>query len=144
MALRQWIALRQELIDYLSPISEGASLLSARELIDPKFFGVDEATLQDMINGLIDDDIVIERDDVHTGERMIGLRELVEKSEAEYDLLKDRVYKMAKSLGLWPKWNPDQGWRLVNGGGFTEYEGPMRELEHYLNSLVSSETAGNH
>jgi hypothetical protein len=43
---------------------------------------------------------------------------------------------MAKAHGLWPKWRPNEGWRLVNGGGLIVFTGPMQDLEAYLTELV--------
>jgi hypothetical protein len=89
-------------------------------------------SINEAVCDLIDANLVVERTNPHTGDRAIGLRELVEAHEAPYEDLKERVYQMAKTQGLWPKWRPGQGWRLVDGGGQTVVEGPMDTLTAYL------------
>ena len=131
----------QQIIEYLEPREfDGdcptlpANGLTARYYIDwphvAEGFSKEEA--EAALDELIDADIVIERSDAHTGERMVGLREYVEKADAPYEKTKGDVYRKAKARGLWPKWRPGEGWRLVNGGGKTVVEGPMEDLNEYL------------
>lgn len=51
------------------------------------------------------------------------------------EAFKDGVYAKAKAHGLWPKWRPNEGWRLTDGGGQTVIVGPMETLEMCLVGL---------
>ena len=97
--------------------------------------GLNRESAEAAIEGLVDLGIVVKRSDAHFGGESVGLRKLVEADEAPYEELKSRVYQKAKACGLSPKWRPGEGWRLVDGGGITEYVGPMQALEAYLDAL---------
>jgi hypothetical protein len=90
--------------------------------------------LKEALSELIGAGIVAERHNPHTGDRLLGLSEHVEKSEDEYDQFKASVHAKAEARGLSPKWRRGDGWRLVDVSGETAAVGNMRELNEYLDA----------
>lgn len=88
--------------------------------------------VQDAIDELIAAGLVVTRSDPHSGSRQIGLRDLVEAGDAQYEAVKESVYERAHAMGLHPTWRPGRGWRLVNGDGETVVEGPMQRLDQWF------------
>jgi hypothetical protein len=91
--------------------------------------------LEEAVDDLLEAYVVEERDDLHTGWKALGVRELLEAADTA---LKERVYQKAKAVGLWPKWRPSDGWLLVNGGDTVVCEGPMSALNEYLDHTSSA------
>jgi hypothetical protein len=93
--------------------------------------------LEAALDDLLDADVVEERCDVRTGMRTLGVRELLEAADAPYEALTEQVYSKATAAGLWPRWRPDRGWRLVDLGDQIVFEGPMESLNEYLDQQAS-------
>jgi hypothetical protein len=127
----------KQIIAGLTPwIEEGDPLVPEDAIWSHVDADDDEARdrLKEALSELISAGIVAERHNPHTGYRLLGLTEYVEKDEEEYDQLKTSVFTKAEARGLSAKWRRGDGWRLIDASGETVAVGNMRELREYLDA----------
>jgi hypothetical protein len=130
----------QQIIDYLA-VEADLSPLTARSYISWEDVGLSKEMAEAALDDLIEAGIAVQRLDPHSGERKVGLRDYVEKADAEYEELKSTVYRKADERGLRPDWRPGKGWRLINAGGEIVTEGPMHALNAYLDGPAAISAA---
>jgi len=103
------------------------------DYIDSEALGLTEAQIRDGIGDLIEADLVVSRTDPNTGYEFVGLKEAVEAHEAPYIELKNRVYTLARSAGLFLKWQGWGEWALWSCGEEVE-RGCLDDLAAHLSN----------